>query len=36
MPQIVNWYDQHLKAGPLETREVRPTEEVLYLQRPAD
>jgi uncharacterized protein len=36
MPQIVNWYDQHLRAGPLETREVLPTEEVVYLQRPED
>jgi fermentation-respiration switch protein FrsA (DUF1100 family) len=36
MPQIIDWYDRFLKAGPLETRETRLTEEIEYLQRPGD
>jgi dipeptidyl aminopeptidase/acylaminoacyl peptidase len=36
MPQIVDWYDRYLKAGPLEAREAPLTEQVEYLHRPPD
>ncbi|MBI2756056.1 MAG: alpha/beta fold hydrolase [Chloroflexi bacterium] len=36
LPEILAWYDRYLKAtGPLETRESHPSEEIVYLQRPA-
>jgi uncharacterized protein len=31
MPQIVDWYDRHLKYARIETREATPSEEVVYL-----
>ena len=36
MPLIVDWYSRYLKAAPLEARETAPSEEIVYLQRPAD
>ncbi len=36
MSQIVDWYDRHLKWGPIQTREALLTEEVTYLQRPGE
>jgi uncharacterized protein len=36
MPLIVDWYSRYLKAAPLEARQSTPTEEIVYLQRPAD
>jgi cephalosporin-C deacetylase-like acetyl esterase len=36
MPQIVDWYTRYLKSAPLEARQSTPTEEIVYLQRPAD
>ncbi|HYY89075.1 MAG TPA: alpha/beta fold hydrolase [Chloroflexota bacterium] len=36
MPIIVDWYDRYLKVGPLESREAKPAEEILFLQRPGE
>jgi hypothetical protein len=35
MPLIVDWYTRYLKAAPLEARQATPTEEIVYLERPA-
>jgi dipeptidyl aminopeptidase/acylaminoacyl peptidase len=36
MPQIIEWYDRYLKYGPIETRTVAPTEEIVYISRPGE
>ncbi|HYU21167.1 MAG TPA: alpha/beta fold hydrolase [Chloroflexota bacterium] len=34
MPQIVDWYDRYLKYSPIESREARLTEEIVFLEKP--
>jgi dipeptidyl aminopeptidase/acylaminoacyl peptidase len=36
LPQIVDWFDRYLAYSPVESREMDPTEQVVYLARPSE
>ena len=36
LPQIVDWFDRYLAYSPVESREMGPTEQVVYLARPSE